>query len=60
MRRVLSCLIALSCWAAPAFTQNPSNTSPKPATVQSDSEFIKQIEDDLLKSESTTDIAVLE
>lgn len=60
MRRVLSCLLALCCWVAPAFTQNPPNSAPKLATVQTDSELIQKIEDDWLKSENTTDIAVLE
>jgi ketosteroid isomerase-like protein len=60
MRYILSCLIVLCGWAAPAFTQNPSNSAPKTATVQSDSELIQQIEDDWLKGENTTDMAVLE
>jgi len=60
MRHVLSCLIVLCWWAAPALTQNPPNSAPKAATVQSDSELIQQIEDDWMKGENTTDIAVLE
>src|SRR5260370_22929332 len=60
MRHILSCLIVLCGWAAPAFTQNPSNSTPKAATIQNDSEVIQQIEDDWLKGENTTDIAVLE
>src|SRR5260370_40177804 len=59
MRRILSSLIRLCGWAAPAFTQNPSNSTPKAATIQNDSEVIQQIEDDWLKGENTTDIAVL-
>jgi len=59
MRRVLACLIVLCSWAAPAFTQNLSDSSPKPAQ-QSESQVIQQIEDDWLKGEKTTDIAVLE
>jgi ketosteroid isomerase-like protein len=60
MRHILSCLIVLCWWAAPAFTQNPSNSTSKAATIQNDSEVIQQIEDDWLKGENTTDIAVLE
>ena len=59
MRQVLSCLIVLCSWAAPAFTQNLSDSSPK-AAQQSESQIIQQIEDDWLKGENTTDIAVLE
>jgi hypothetical protein len=60
LRHILSCLIVLCWWAAPAFTQNPSNSSSNAATIQNDSEVIQQIEDDWLKGENTTDIAVLE
>ena len=60
MRHIVSCLIVLCGWAAPAFAQNPSNPAPKTATVQSDSALIQQIEDDWLRGENTTDIAVLE
>jgi ketosteroid isomerase-like protein len=61
MRRVLSCLIALCCWAAPAFTQNPSKSAPNGGTAQpSEAQLIQQIEDDWLKAENSTDISVLE
>ena len=57
----LTFLFLLCCWATPAFTQNPSTTPPNAATSHlTDSEMIQQIEDDMLKSEHTTDIAVLE
>lgn len=59
MRHILSCLIVLCSWAAPAFTQNPSDSSPK-AAPQSESQAIQRIEDDWLKGENTTDIAALE
>jgi len=60
MRHVLCWLIVLCWWAAPAFTQNPSNPAPKTTTIENESQLIQQIEDDWLKGENTTDIAVLE
>jgi ketosteroid isomerase-like protein len=60
MRQILSWLIVL-CWcAAPAFTQNSSDSTPKMVAIQGDSQVIQQIEDDWLKGENTTDISVLE
>ena len=49
MRYILSCLIVLCSWAAPAFTQNGSDADPRTSTVQSDSQVIQHIEDDWLK-----------
>jgi hypothetical protein len=59
MRKALSFLL-LFCCLVPAFTQGSSNT-PNAATAQPpDAEAIHQIEDDWLKAENTTDIAVFE
>ena len=59
MRNVLSFLL-LFCCSAPAFTQD-SSAKLNPAKAQpTDSEAIRQIEDDWIKGENTTDIAVLE
>ena len=59
MRNALS-LLLLFCCPAPAFTQD-SSARPNAATAQpADSEAIQHIEDDWLKGENTTDIAVLE
>ena len=60
MRYILSYLIVLCGWAAPAFTQNPPNSAPKTATVQSDSQLIQQIEDDLLNAENSTKVETFE
>jgi len=60
MRQIVCFLIVLCWWAAPAFTQNASDSDPRTSTVQSDSLLIQHIEEDWLKGENTTDIAVLE
>jgi len=53
-------LLLLFCCSVPAFPQG-SSTTPKAATEQPpDSEAIQQMEDDWLKGETTTDIAVFE
>ena len=61
MRNALVLVFLFCCWAAPAVPQNPSTTPPNAAMAHpTDSEAIQQIEDDWLKGENTTDIAVLD
>ena len=62
MRNALVLVFLSCCWAAPALSQSLSTTPPTTATPQptDSTEAIHQIEDEWLKGENTTDIAVLE
>src|SRR5260370_30273132 len=62
MQHILSCLTVLCLWAAPVFAQSPSSPAPKASinsAPMSESDLVQRIEDDWLKGENTTDIAVL-
>lgn len=62
MRPVISCLIVLWLLGTPIFGQVPSNApiAAVSPSNQADHDALQKIEDDWLKGENTTDIAVLE
>ncbi|HXJ85469.1 MAG TPA: nuclear transport factor 2 family protein [Candidatus Binatia bacterium] len=60
MRRFMFSVAPACVCTAIAFCQSAVTTGPSPSAMRSDEVAIKQIEDDFLKAERTTDPAVLE